>query len=237
MIAPLKNAPYTSQTVVGAKIETLYACYNELPALASFFEHEGGGLIALFGGRLTVCGSIPKDELLSFADFVGAAEIEGLESELPEPDGFSRTLHPIMSCDEERRFTECEEAADLMEGYDVLAAADSEFSKSCDRWEWLSDMTRRRNCKRGAVYAKNGAAVIVTAKNSRELVIGAVASRSETRNRGAASALVMSVCQKAQKDGIMPVTVAFDENVAKFYSRLGFKKADSLALLTRKQGL
>ena len=237
MIEPLKKAPDTEKTVVGAKIETLYDCYNELPALASFFEHEGGGLLALSGGRLTVCGSIPSDELLSFADFVGALEIEGLEGETPELDGFCRTLHPIMEHDGTTDPTKCEEAVDLMAGYDILSSADNMFAESCDRWEWLSDMTRRRNCQRGTVYTRDGAAVVVTAKNSRELIIGAVASRPDARKKGAASALVMSVCRKAQENGLIPVTIAADEETAGFYSRIGFKKTDSLALLTRKQGL
>ena len=142
-----------------------------------------------------------------------------------------------MSCGESLSEEEPKKAQDLMQGYDVLAEADSKFADACDKWEWLSDMTRRRNCQKADVYAQNGAAVIVTAKNSRELVIGAVASIPKERNKGAASKLVRAVCAKAQKDGLCPVTVAADESVSRFYERLGFEAVGRLVLLTRKENL
>lgn len=237
MIASAKSAPESNLTIVGPKTETLFECYEKLPAIASFFEHDGGEPLVLFSGRLTVGGYVPPDELEAFSVFTGAREIEGLEEDVPEIKGFARTLHPIMAC-RQAPFCEATESQNAAEeGYDILASADADFADGSDRWEWISDMTRRINIGRGKVYTNGASAVIVTAKNCREALIGAVASRPEEQHGGSASALLKSVCAKIRQEGLIPVTVAESEALVGFYARLGFERAGYLALLTLKRGV
>lgn len=215
----------------GAKLETLFACYRDLPALAAFYEGEGFFCVT-FGGRLTVCGMPDPEELASFAAFLGVREIEG-EGFAALP-GWSRGGLPLLAYEGAEAPVPLSETHDLADAYEILCEADETFRAQSDRLPWLSDLRRRTGCGRAAAFLRGGAAAVVTAQNASHAVLGAVACRPGARGRGAASSLVRDVCASLRACGRTPVTAAASEALADWYGRLGFRRAGALALLTRE---
>lgn len=214
----------------GAKIETLYDCYREIPSLASFYGGEGF-CCAAFAGRLTVCGAPDAQELAAFAGFLGAREIEG--ESLPALAGFRRAAHPLLAFTGQPHASSPPETDDLSAGYEILCDADDGFRRGSDRLEWLSDLRRRTGRGRAHVYLRDGAAVFVTAQTDRLAVIGAVACRRRQRGQGLAASLVAEVAASLAAKGLTPVTAAAGERLAGWYERIGFTRRGALALLTR----
>jgi predicted N-acetyltransferase YhbS len=235
VIGQLTSPPRADTPVLGAKLSALWDCYRDLPEIASFWKSDRA-LLALFGGRLTVCGAIGGAELGSFAGWLGVREIEGVAGEIPEAvGGFVRSDHPILShtgdgCGEKPP------AGELSDVYEILCAADEAFAHDCDRLAWLSDLRRRTNRGAAEAFSENGACVLVTAIANGEAVIGAVACRPESRGNRTAAALLQTACGALHAQGLRPVTVAADERLSAYYERLGFTRAGTLALLTRRDG-
>lgn len=234
MITAYTGRSFPSDMLLGAKMQTLFACYREFPGAASFWESESA-LLCFFSGRLTVCGKIDFDELLSFAAFLGAREIEGGAALLPSLPGFRRTEHPLLFFSDAAAAAPVCETDDLAEIWQILCAADANFALQSDRLEWLSDLRRRIRLGYASAYCENGAAVLVTARSSREAVLGAVACRPEAQGRHAAAALVRKVCARLIAEGRKPVTAAAAFSLAEYYERIGFTRRGSLALLTQER--
>ena len=218
----------------GAKLETLYDCYHEIPSLASFYA-GGGFCCAAFGGRLTVCGAPDAEELAAFAAFLGARELEG--EALPAIGGFSGGAHPLMTYAGAALAADLPETDDLRAVYDVLCDADDAFRKNSDYLPWLSDLRRRTGRGRAHACLRGGAAVLVTAKTPSLAVVGAVACRKSARGRGTAAALVGDVAASFAGKGVPVVTAAADAALAGYYERIGFVKSGSLLLLTKNAPL
>ncbi len=218
----------------GAKLETLFDCYREIPSLASFYA-GGGFCCAAFGGRLTVCGAPDADELAAFASFLGAQELEG--EALPAIDGYDRGEHPLMTYAGAARAAALPETIDLRTVFDILCDADDAFREESDYLPWLSDLRRRAGRGRAQAYLRGGAAVLVTAKTASLAVVDAVACRRDARGRGTAASLVGDVAASFAAEGVSVVTAAENEALAGYYGRIGFVKRGSLLLLTRKTPL
>jgi len=213
----------------GAKLETLFACYRDVPAIAAFYEGEGF-FCGVFGGRLTVCGMPEAEELAAFAAFLGAREIEG--EALPALPQGARAEYPILRWTGEKKAIPLPETDDYSAAYEILCASDGAFRAESERLPWISDLRRRTNRGRAAVCLRDGAAVVVTAQSDSLAVLGAVACRPEARGKGAASALVRDASASLCARGRTPVTAAASEALAGWYERLGFARAGALALLT-----
>ena len=231
MIAQTDTLPPLPAGVLGAKIETLFACYADCPGIASFYR-SGHGVIALFGGRATLCGQFDPGELGAFLTFIGAEEVECEPACLGGGilPGFSVSEHCVLSC--RSLSTDAVLTGDAGEAYDILRTAEPGFA-SVDRLEWLSDINRRVNRNRAGVFTRSGAAVIVTAVTEKSAVIGAVACRPDERGHGSAAALVRDAAGAYNSLGRRVYTVAADAGLVSYYTRLGFLPSGTLSLLTR----
>ena len=236
MIGQTDTLPPLPAGVLGAKIETLFACYADCPGIASFYRGERG-VIALFGGRATLCGQFDPGELSAFLSFIGAMEVECDPVSLGGAvlPGFSLTEHTVLSCfglSTDAMLTGAMLTGDAGEAYDILLSAEPAFA-AVDRLEWLSDINRRVSRSRASVFTRSGAAVIVTAATQDTAVIGAVACSPWARGRGAAASLVRDTAGLYNAFGRCVYTVAANAGLACYYTRLGFLPVGTLSLLTR----
>ncbi len=228
MIRALSSPPF-AQGCCGAKLCALYDCYADIPSLASFYEGESF-CCALFGGRLTVCGSPEAEELAAFAAFLSVREIEG--EALPDLPVWKREEFPLLRFAGEGKPVPLKETEDLSSAYAVLCESDEAFRAGTDRLLWISDLRRRIGRGRGAVYLRGGACAVITAKNEDEAVLGAVACRPADRGKGTAASLVRDLSQKLRFEGLFPVTAAASGSLCAYYRRLNYRETGSLTVLT-----
>ncbi|MEG1932232.1 MAG: GNAT family N-acetyltransferase [Pygmaiobacter sp.] len=210
-------AQLAADPCAGVRIETAFACYEQQPAVASFYWTEHAALL-LLGDSLLISGTVEDaQELKDFCAFARLARVEG-GGVCPQGFAARRTLCMARAVGAARRT-----ATPFAARVDLWKLSRSGLL-GVDADAWYADACARRNRGLAEIWTVcDGEDIIATAgvyaRRRDAAYISAVATRADHRGRGLASGLVQGLAD-AYGDGT--VTLRCTEELRPFYERLGF---------------
>lgn len=218
----------------GAIQMTRWAVYGEDKSSPRFWLLANDGQVgaaSLGEDTLVFCGDFPDlDELAAFVRLSGAKFLRGNENivqPLCEKLGWEPFCKQVVSWPGgERDFSEkIHKAPDLKEVFALLHQVFSLPDEMFSQWYWENSYKIRHGL--GEIWTvQQGEKTACTAgiyhQNKRAALIGSVATGTEFRGKGYASALICALAQKASAQGQMPYIVCENRYAVQVYQKAGF---------------
>lgn len=230
------------ESIIDCRIHTLIECYGTLPNALDCYKSDYGGLLCRFGETLLVSGSVDTNELLEFAELLGIKRIECLSNEKSLQDklsdGWTCNSFPVLcySGKGEPLSENVKTNIELRRCFSILCESDAQFAREAQYLSWLSDMTRRRNCKRTEAYLLEDCAVAcVTAIGQCSAYLSSVAVIPDKRGKGLGEALVRAVASEISNKNLITFTAAQSEELITFYERAGFSAMPQFVIIAEKE--
>lgn len=205
---------------IGCRAKTLYNCYKDIKNAVYCYKTDSGGSLCRFGETLLASGKCCQAELFEFADVLGINRIE-TDFELGTPSGWGKATHIVL-------FKDCIGGEDIPFGenlkhcFEIISAADADFSHQAEYLYWLSDIKRRQGKGFAKAYSNDYAAALVSAADEKSAYLSSVAVLPKYRGRGLAGALLNAVLCDNMLLKKRIYVAAQQQKLTEFYQKNGF---------------
>lgn len=234
LVDVIPESALTGESPMSARIYTQSAAYQGLRDAPELYLADGGALLSMFDGVLTIDGGgFDPDELRRFAEMRGCHTVACSEREASRLGFAGAAAGMVMRYGGETPEEDGEICRDAkLDDVFALLCAVFDNMRGTVFEHWYCDVSLKK--RRGlayiyGIYAAGGgqtgglcSTAGVYYQNARTAVIGSVATTEAARGQGMAAKLLCALVGRIRHEGKTPQIICRSEQAHALYCRLGF---------------